>query len=356
VRAEAADFLRWLGSERNDSPNTVKAYGRDVAAFEEFLDGFYGGAGWSWAGVDRLAIRGFLAEGSRRGWSKRTIARALSAVRAFYRFLNLHHGVEVNPARAASSPKLEKRLPGYLDRGAMERLFAYAEARSAEGTFRTARDRAILELFYSTGMRLSELVGLDLDDVDLVSDQVRVRGKGKKERILPVGRLAVTALRNYYLRRDEIVFPGSSPERRAVAAAEGPGRAGGAKQAGVAQATSSGAVAAGEGPGRAGGAKQAGVAQATSSGAVFVSERGRRLTPRAVQLAVRRLLDAVSEGQKVTTHSLRHSFATHLLDAGADLRAVQELLGHASLSTTQIYTHTSVERLKHVYHQAHPRA
>ena len=304
MRAEAADFLRWLEAERNDSPNTVKAYGRDVAAFEGFLDGFYGGTGWTWAGVDRLAIRGFLAEGSRRGWSKRTIARALSAVRAFYRFLNLHHGVEVNPARAASTPKLEKRLPGYLDRGAMERLFAYAEVRAGEGTFRTARDRAILELFYSTGMRLSELVGLNLDDLDLVSDQVRVRGKGKKERILPVGRLAVAALRNYYLRRDEVVSGGRGPERRAV----------------------------------------------------FVSERGRRLTPRAVQLAVRRLLDAVSEGQKVTTHSLRHSFATHLLDAGADLRAVQELLGHASLSTTQIYTHTSVERLKRVYHQAHPRA
>ena len=304
MRAEVADFLRWLGSERNDSPNTVKAYGRDVAAFEGFLDGFYGRTGWSWAGVDRLAIRGFLAEGSRRGWSKRSIARALSAVRAFYRFLNLHHGVEVNPARAASTPKLEKRLPGYLDRGAMERLFAYAESRAGEGTFRTARDRAMLELFYSTGMRLSELVGLDLDDLDLVSDQVRVRGKGRKERILPVGRLAVTALRNYYLRRDEALAGSASPERRAV----------------------------------------------------FVSERGGRLTPRAVQLAVRRLLDAVSEGRKVTTHSLRHSFATHLLDAGADLRAVQELLGHTSLSTTQIYTHTSVERLKQVYHQAHPRA
>jgi len=300
VRAQARDFLRWLASERNDSPNTVKAYGRDIAAFEAFLDGFYGGAGWTWAGVDRLAIRGFLAEGARRGWSKRSIARALSAVRAFYRFLNLYHGVEVNPARAASTPKLEKRLPGYLDRGAMDRLFAVAEERSGTNTFRTVRDRAILELFYSTGMRLSELVGLDLDDLDLVSDQVRVRGKGKKERILPVGRLAVEALRNYYLRRDE-VLPG----------ARGP---------------------------------------------VFVSERGRRLTPRAVQLAVRRLLDAVSEGRKVTTHSLRHSFATHLLDAGADLRAVQELLGHASLSTTQIYTHTSVERLKQVYHQAHPRA
>jgi integrase/recombinase XerC len=304
VRAEAEDFLRWLATERNDSPNTVKAYGRDVAAFEAFLDGFYGGTGWTWAGVDRLAIRGFLAEGSRRGWAKRSIARALSAVRAFYRFLNLHHGVEVNPARAASTPKLEKKLPGYLDRGAMDRLFALAEERAGANTFRSVRDRAILELFYSTGMRLSELVGLDLDDVDLVSDQVRVRGKGRKERILPVGRLAVTALRNYYLRRDEVLAGSEGPERRAV----------------------------------------------------FVSERGRRLTQRAVQFAVRRLLDAVSEGQKVSTHSLRHSFATHLLDAGADLRAVQELLGHASLSTTQIYTHTSVERLKQVYHQAHPRA
>ena len=330
MRAEVADFLRWLESERNDSPNTVRAYGRDVAAFETFLDGFYGGAGWSWAGVDRLAIRGFLAEGSRRGWSKRSIARALSAVRAFYRFLNLYHGVEVNPARAASTPKLEKRLPGYLDRGAMDRLFAYAESRAGENTFPAVRDRAILELFYSTGMRLSELVGLDLDDLDLVSDQVRVRGKGRKERILPVGRLAVAALRNYYLRREEVVSGVRGAERRAVAGAAGPNHAGGAKRVG-------GEVTA-------------------SAGAVFVSERGRRLTPRAVQLAVRRLLDAVSEGRKVTTHSLRHSFATHLLDAGADLRAVQELLGHASLSTTQIYTHTSVERLKHVYHQAHPRA
>ena len=356
MRAEVADFLRWLESERNDSPNTVKAYGRDVAAFETFLEDFYGGTGWSWAGVDRLAIRGFLAESSRRGWSKRSIARALSAVRAFYRFLNLHHGVEVNPARAASTPKLEKRLPGYLDRGAMERLFAYAESQAGEGTFRTARDRAILELFYSTGMRLSELVGLDLDDLDLVSDQVRVRGKGRKERILPVGRLAVTALRNYYLRRDEVVRQGRGSGRQAASAAGGPERAGGAKKAGGEVTASSGAVAAATGPDRAGGAKKAGSEVTASSGAVFVSERGRRLTPRAVQFAVRRLLDAVSEGRKLTTHSLRHSFATHLLDAGADLRAVQELLGHASLSTTQIYTHTSVERLKHVYHQAHPRA
>ena len=304
MRAEAADFLRWLETERNDSPNTVKAYGHDLAAFATFLDGYYGGPAWTWAGVDRLAVRGFLGEGTRRGWSKRTMARALSALRAFYRFLNLHHGVEVNPARAASTPKPEHKLPGYLDRGAMDRLFALAETRAEDGTFRSARDRAILELFYSTGMRLSELVGLNLEDLDLVADQVRVRGKGRKERLLPVGRPAVTALRGYDALRERVLQDAGGGERRAV----------------------------------------------------FVSERGRRLTPRAVQLAVRRLLDAVSEGQRVTTHSLRHSFATHLLDAGADLRAVQELLGHASLSTTQIYTHTSVERLKRVYHQAHPRA
>lgn len=304
MRPETADFLRHLEKERNDSPHTVKAYGRDLAGLEAFLDGYYGGSAWTWAGVDRLAIRAYLADASRRGWSKRTMARALSAFRSFYRFLNVHHGVEVNPARSASTPKTEKRLPGYLDRGAVGRLFALAEARASDGAFGSARDRAILEVFYSTGVRLAELVGLDLDDVDLLSDQARVRGKGKKERLLPVGRPAVAALRQYLPLRDEVAAAVVGSDRRAI----------------------------------------------------FLSRRGRRLTPRAVQRIVRGFLDAVSEGQDVRTHSLRHSFATHLLDAGADLRAVQELLGHASLSTTQIYTHTSVERLKKVYHQAHPRA
>ena len=303
ARSLVDDFLRFLAVERNDSPNTVKAYGRDLEAAVVFFDDYYGKASWKWAGIDRLAIRGFLAEGSRRGWSKRSMARALSALRSFYKFLNLHHGIEVNPARAASTPKLEKRLPGYLDRAAIERLFDLAELRAGEGTLQARRNRAMLEVFYSTGMRLSELVGLDLDDCDIVSDQVRVRGKGKKERQLPIGRPAVAALRHYFPLRDQVLRE-SGGDRRAV----------------------------------------------------FISDRGKRLTPRAVQLVVRKFLDAVSEGQDVSTHSLRHSFATHLLDAGADLRAVQELLGHASLSTTQIYTHTSVERLKKVYHQAHPRA
>ncbi len=303
-RAEVADFVRWLGVERNDSPHTVKAYGRDLEAFARFLDGFYGAGTWRWAGVDRLAIRGFLGDAQKRGWSKRSMARALSGLRTFYRFLNLHHGLEVNPARAAATPRLERRLPGYLDRAAIERLFASAESRAAANTLQGRRDRAILELFYSTGMRLSELVGLDVDDVDLVSDQVTVRGKGRKERLLPVGRPALQALRQYLPRRDEVLRDAKTPDRRAL----------------------------------------------------FLSGRGRRLGARAVQLLVRRRLDEVGGGQEVSTHSLRHSFATHLLDAGADLRAVQELLGHASLSTTQIYTHTSVERLKKVYHQAHPRA
>ena len=303
-RPEIADFLRFLGAERNDSPNTVKAYGRDLASFEEFLDGFYGSTSWKWAGVDRLAIRGYLAQAARRGWSKRTMARALSALRTFYRFLNLHHGIEVNPARAAATPKLEKKLPGYLGREQTDRLFDLAQSAAGSNTFQGRRNRAMLELFYSTGMRLSELTGLDMDDLDLAGDAVRVRGKGRKERLLPLGRPAVNALRGYFPRRDEVQRQAKAPDRRAV----------------------------------------------------FIGERGRRLTNRAVQLIVRAFLDQVSEGRDVSTHSLRHSFATHLLDAGADLRAVQELLGHASLSTTQIYTHTSVERLKKVYHQAHPRA
>jgi integrase/recombinase XerC len=177
----------------------------------------------------------------------------------------------------------------------MEVLFAEAEARAGAGGFAAARDLAMLELFYSTGMRLSELTGLNDPDVDLVSDQVKLRGKGKKERIVPVGSHAIAALRRYLGKRGE-------------------GRA------------------------------------------LFVNMRGKRITPRGVQLAMKRLFATLSRGKDLHVHALRHSFATHLLDAGADLRSVQELLGHASLGTTQVYTHTSVERLKKVYHQAHPRA
>ena len=291
---EIAEFVTFLAKERNDSPHTVKAYERDLGAFAAFCENYYGGP-WSWAGVDRLAVRGFLAAEQRRGLAKRSVARALSALRTFYRFLNATRGLEVNPARAARTPKLDRTLPAYLNRAEMEMLFAAAEARAAAGGFREARDLAMLELFYSTGMRLSELTGLNDPDVDLVSDQIKLRGKGKKERIVPVGSHAIAALRRYLGKRGE-------------------GRA------------------------------------------LFVNVRGKRITPRGVQLAMKGLFAALARGKDLHVHALRHSFATHLLDAGADLRSVQELLGHASLGTTQVYTHTSVERLKKVYHQAHPRA
>jgi integrase/recombinase XerC len=299
--AEVADYLLHLEKEKGSSPHTVKAYRRDLEAFVEFCDRYYGGS-WSWAAVDRLGLRGFLGELQRRGLAKRTAARSLSAVRSFYRYLQVHHDVPNAVARAARVPRIDKRLPTYLDREQTERLFAWAESRAAGDEYAPTRDLAILELFYSTGIRLSELSGMNLDDLDLLSDQAKVRGKGRKERIVPVGSRAVLALRRY-LNLREAVRPRTAADRRAV----------------------------------------------------FLSTRGRRLAPREIQRVVHRMFDAVG-GDDLRVHSLRHTFATHMLDAGADLRAVQELLGHASLSTTQIYTHTSVERLKKVYQQAHPRA
>ncbi|HEX6534775.1 MAG TPA: tyrosine recombinase XerC [Gemmatimonadaceae bacterium] len=298
-------FLAFLETERNDSPHTVRAYGRDLEMFVEFLGSYYGTSEWTWGGLDRLAIRGFLGHLTKRGLSKRSIARALSAVRTFYKWMHRNEEVEANPARGVATPKLEKYLPAYLDRAQIDLLFQMAEVRAWEGRFVDVRNLAILELFYSTGMRLSELAGINRQDLDLVSQQVKVRGKGRKERIVPVGDHAALALRNYEAKRDELA--------RALG-----GR--------------------------------------IDRGAFFLGRTGRRIGVRAVQAAVGAFLREIDEDAGLSVHSLRHTFATHLLDAGADLRAVQELLGHASISTTQIYTHTSIERLKEVYSRAHPRA
>jgi integrase/recombinase XerC len=300
-----ADYLLHLEKERDVSPNTLLAYARDLRELVAFLGGYYGGGAWTWQGVDRLAIRGFLAHLARRGLKKRSIARALSSVRSFYRHLHRNEAVEANPARAVGTPKLERYLPSYLDRAQIDLLFQMAEVRAWEGKFNDVRNLAILELFYSTGMRLSELRSLNRTDVDLVSQQAKVRGKGRKERIVPVGDHAGLALRNYEAKRDELI--------RAVGAT-------------------------------------------ADRLAFFLNNRGRRISPRGIQLVVTAFLKQIDENAGLSVHSLRHTFATHLLDAGADLRAVQELLGHASISTTQIYTHTSVERLKQVYQKAHPRA
>ncbi len=298
-------FLEHLAKERDVSPNTVKAYRRDVVEFTAFLGPYFGEGEWSWERVDRLAMRAFLAHLSRRGLSRRSAARALSAVRSFYNWMNRNELVEDNPAASVGTPKLERKLPGHLDRTQVETLFKALQTRASEGRYTDVRNLAILELFYSAGLRVSELRGISRADLDLLAGLVKVRGKGRKERIVPVGDHAQRALREYERVRDQLC---------------------------------------------------ARIGPAADRTAVFLSSRGKRMGVRAIQLSVTKWLGEVDEGVGLSTHSLRHSFATHLLDAGADLRAVQELLGHASISTTQIYTHTSVERLKQVHRKAHPRA
>jgi integrase/recombinase XerC len=299
------EYLVHLEKERDVSPNTLVAYRRDLEEFVLFLGSYYGVREWSWQGIDRLAIRGFLAHLTRKKLNKRSIARSLSAVRSFYKYLHRNEQVDANPARSVITPKQDKYLPSYLDRAQIELLFQSAELKAQGGRFPDVRNAAILELFYSTGMRLSELRGINRTEIDLLSQQVKVRGKGRKERIIPIGDHAQLALRNYESKRDELLrHIGPKGDRTAF----------------------------------------------------FLSSRGKRISVRALQNAVKGFLDKIDESSGLSTHSLRHTFATHLLDAGADLRAVQELLGHASISTTQIYTHTSIERLKQVYQKAHPRA
>jgi integrase/recombinase XerC len=305
VREQLADYLRGVEHGRQLSEHTVAAYRRDLDELTAFLDADDPSGEWSWQTVDRLALRAWVAHLSRRGLARRSIARKLSAARSFFRYLHREDLIEANPARAVRSPKLEKTLPAWMSRADVERLFDLAQHRSADNTFRGTRDHAIVELFYATGMRLSELHGLNTEQLDLVGEQARVLGKGRKERIVPLGGPAVTALRRYELRR------------RDVLAAAGP---------------------------------------AADRHALFLAPTGRRLSRRQIQNIVRGFLDRIAEDSGLSTHSLRHSFATHLLDAGADLMAVKELLGHVSLSTTRIYTHIAKDRLKKVYDQSHPRA
>lgn len=302
MRDETGDFLEHLADERQLSPNTVTAYRRDLLDFEDFLTGYVGRPGWTWSHVDRLTLRSFLGWCGRRGLSRRTAARKLSALRTFFGFLHREGLVESNPTRSVRSPRVGRRLPGHLGRAEVDALFRLAEARAAENTLKGSRDLAILEVLYGSGLRLSELRALDTGDVDLVGGQAKVLGKGRKERIVPLTPAAVRAVRRYLPRRGEAVADGDA------------------------------------------------------SGPLFVNAGGDRLSARGIQKLVAAYLDDAAEGAELSVHSLRHSFATHLLDAGADLMAVKELLGHASLSTTQIYTHTSKERLRRVYESAHPRA
>lgn len=300
--AEVSDFLEHLADERQLSPHTVKAYAKDLSELEDFLDEYLGRESWSWSDpeIDRLALRGFLGWCGRKGLSKRTAARRLAAARSFFRFLHRESRIDSNPGRGVRGPKLERRLPGHLAAGDVREVFDFAEAEAARNTLAGARTLVILELLYGSGLRLSELHGLDVGALEERAGQVRVLGKGRKERIVPVTESALRALDRYLLRRAEVAD--------------------------------------------------------RTGGALLVNARGGRLSRRSIQASVRRCFEAAAGAGGLSAHALRHSFATHLLEAGADLLAVKELLGHVSLSTTQIYTHTSKERLLRVYRDAHPRS
>jgi integrase/recombinase XerC len=299
---DVAAFRRHLADERRVSPATERAYGEDLARFGSYLATFLAKAEeeLSASDVDVLAVRSYLAALRKEGLAKSSIGRHLSALRTFFSFLAREGRVSKNPARAVATPRKEKALPRALS---VPEAASVVEAREGDDPL-ARRDRALLELLYASGLRVSELVGLDLADVDLSSRQLRALGKGRKERIVPFGEKAEAALRAYL------------PAREALAAGAPPSR---------------------EEP-------------------VFVNARGGRLTDRSVRRVLDRALLLASARTHVSPHALRHSFATHLLAAGADLRAIQELLGHASLSTTQRYTHLDADRLIEVYRKSHPRA
>lgn len=284
------DFLAWLEKEKHYSDHTLRSYANDLEQFFEFcIDRL---SGRPLAALTHADIRDFLGALLRYGYEKRSAGRKLSSVKSFLRFLVRNGILKANPATAVKGPRLEQRLPGFLTQ------FQVREALEIKGNDEAiVRERAILETLYGSGLRAAELVGLNIADVDFVAETIRVRGKGGKERIVPLGRAEKQALDEWLARRSH---------RDAVP--------------------------------------------------IFTNNRGDRLTTRSIQNIVRKALSRVADATATNPHSLRHAFATHLLERGADLRAVQELLGHASLSTTQIYSHVTVERLKQVYNRAHPRS
>ena len=288
-------FLDYIRLNRNASAHTVAAYESDLSQFLAF-------AGHERGTRERLEpkhldlalIRGFLAELYRQGQARASVARKVSALRTFVRYLRREGWIDSDPAALAVAPKREQKVPAHLSVDEMSRLLDAPDATTPLGR----RDRAILELFYASGIRLSELVALDLEDMDLSGRMVRVMGKGRKERLVPFNQKAAAALRSWL--KDRVAL--------------------------------------------------------TRGDALFVNARGGRLTGRSVQRLVARYVRSCSTRFGISPHALRHSFATHLLQAGADLRAIQELLGHVRLSTTQRYTHVNVAQLLEVYRKAHPRA
>jgi tyrosine recombinase XerC len=326
MHAQLESFLKFLAFNRDASAHTVRAYASDLSQFLDYTAAASGvdAAALDPARFDRAALRAFLADIHRQGQSRATAARKLAAVRTFLKYLRREGKIDDDPGALVATPKRDIRMPAHLSEREMNELVD-APAETPLGR----RDHAILELFYASGLRLSELVGLDLDDVNLSGRMVRVLGKGRKERIVPFNASAAKAIRTYLKDREALV----RRERERHDGREGQdGR---------------------EGPER--GARRD-ARQSNRREPLFVNYRGGRLTVRSVDRLVRRYVAVTSTRMGISPHALRHSFATHLLQRGADLRAIQELLGHARLSTTQRYTHVDSARLLAVYRDSHPRA
>jgi integrase/recombinase XerC len=319
-------FFDSLHHERRCSEHTLKAYQNDLTQFLSFLKAHFEVEAESAIPlhqIDSLTIRLFLGELLEKGYEARSIGRKLAAIKAFFKFLVSLKVLESSPASTVATPKTNKRLPTFLNEEQTQKLFEETLAQLNDSTFEGARDKAILELFYSAGLRLSELIGLNVEDIDLHQGFVKVLGKGKKHRIVPIGKSAISALKKYFeVRRNFDTFNRIDKKQ-------------------ITENHSN---------------QETPPTNAKPTQAVFITEKGKRVYAMLLQRLVKKYLSAVTEQKKKSPHILRHTFATHLLNNGADLRSVSEMLGHSNLSTTEIYTHVTFERLKETYNKAHPKA
>ena len=294
------EFTDYLVAEKNASPHTLESYLNDISQFEDFLkQSGHAGESPKIDSIDRLAIRSYLGFLYDKKFSASTMRRKLSTLSSFFRFLCREGYLQSNVVKSVPAPKMESKLPSFLSVDEMFRLIDLPEGED----FLVVRDRAMLELFYSTGVRISELVSLKTGDIDRTAQMVKVLGKGGKERLLPFGKKCVEALDKYEKSRSDKI-----------------------------------------------------ISTKVNSEYLFLNHRGKGITTRGVRKIIGKYVTTGNFPGKVSPHSIRHSFATHLLEGGADLRSIQELLGHASLSTTQKYTHVTIDKLVETYDQAHPRA